>query len=427
MQRFDYPQIGESCYYERLDNGLNAFVISKPGYAKAMAMIAVSYGGMDARFTLNGAVQDTPEGIAHYLEHKMFDMREGSALTWLSQAGASANAFTAKDITAYHFTSTDRFPEHLRTLLRFVSTPYFTKESVDKERGIIGQEIRMYRDTPGHRVYENLLANLYALHPVRRSILGDEASIARITPETLYRLHGAFYVPENMVLVAVGDVDPRMVFDTARMTIRPGEHIQTERDLGAGEPEEALKESVREEMEVPEPTFLLGCKAIPFPRGEEGQRMSLLASIAAELLCGEGSPLYARLYEDGLIRKDFYAGPLDYPGAAMLVFGGDSPDPEAVSAAIFEETARLGREGADPERFRRILRSEYGGMVRGLNSFDSLCAQVVRGWFGGYDALDFPRHYASITLEETVQFLTDTVRRHRSCLSVVGPKKGGAE
>ena len=426
MQRLDYPQIGESCYYQHLENGLNAFVISKPGYAKAMAMLAVNYGGMDARFTLDGQLQDTPEGIAHYLEHKMFEMRQGSALTWLSQAGASVNAFTAKDITAYHFTCTDRFEENLRTLIRFVSTPWFTRESVDKERGIIGQEIRMYRDDPGHRVYENLLSNLYSAHPIRRSILGDEDSIARITPEVLYSLHAAFYVPENMVLVVVGDVDPRMVFDTARMALRPGEHPEIRRELGAEEGAEAFRETVREEMEVPEPTFLLGCKAKPFPRGEEGERMSLLASLSAELLCGQGSPLYARLYEDGLIRKDFYAGALQYPGAAMLVFGGDSPDPEAVSAALFEEAARLGREGAEPERFRRILRSEYGGMVRSLNSFDSLCIQVVRGWFGGFDALDFAGLYSTLTMEEAVRLLTDTLQRQKSCLSVVSPKKEGA-
>lgn len=424
MRRFDYPQLGESCYYRRLENDLNVFVVSKPGYTKTMAMLAVQYGGMDACFTMDGQYQQTPEGIAHYLEHKMFDMKEGSALTRLSRAGASVNAFTAKDITAYHFTCTERYEENLRTLLRFVSTPYFTQESVDKERGIIAQEIRMYRDTPGHRVYENLLSNLYVHHPLRRSILGDEDSIARITPATLYRLHEAFYNPEHMVLVVCGDVDPQRVYETAQMTLRPGERHQIERDYGEEEPTAPVRALVREEMEVREPTFLLGCKAEPFPLGEEGLRRSLLSSLSAELLCGTGSPLYARLYADGLIHKDFYAGAMDYPGAALLVFGGDSPDPEAVYTAILEEADRIAREGVDQERLRRCLRSEYGAMVRSLNSFDSICTQLARGWFAGYSFFDFSRLYPTLTGEQVRDFLTRTVQTQGSCLSVVEPKGG---
>ena len=424
MRRLEYSQLGENCYFEQLENGLGIFVVSKPGYAKTMAMLAVSYGGMDAVFSQGRERRETPEGIAHYLEHKMFDMREGNALTLLSSAGASVNAFTAKDITAYHFTCTSRFEENLRVLLRFVTTPYFTPESVEKERGIIAQEIRMYRDNPGHRVYENLLGNLYAVHPLRRSILGTEASIGQITDETLLHCHQAFYRMDNMVLVVVGDTDPRLVRDTALLFTGREESAGAVRDFGADEPAEAPRRSIREEMDVPEPTFLLGCKAEPFPLGEEGFCRRLLAAVAAELLCGEGSELYDRLYRDGLIHSDFSAACIDYPGAAFLALGGDSPDPDAVAEAVLQEAARISAQGVDEARFRRVLRSAYGESVRSLNSFETICSEMVRGWFSGYNYYDFPRLYATLTAQKAAAFLAETVQAGRSCLSVVVPKGG---
>ena len=217
MIKHIYERIGETVYEETLENGLHVFVFPKPEFGKCYAFFATRYGGMDTRFQLDGQWLDTPMGIAHYLEHKMFDTPDGgNALQTLSATGASPNAFTSTAITGYHFECTDQFWENLKTLLTFVSVPYFTKESVEKEQGIIGQEIRMIEDQPGWQAYHLLLEAMYQHHPVRNSVAGSVESISHITAETLYHCHEAFYTPSNMVLCVAGNVDPEMVCQMAR-------------------------------------------------------------------------------------------------------------------------------------------------------------------------------------------------------------------
>lgn len=421
MQQRKFPQLGEVCYYERLENGLPVYVVPKPGYSKCHAIFAVSYGGMDRRFDLGEGMRDTPAGIAHYLEHKMFDMKEGNALQALSANGASPNAYTASDVTAYYFSCTDRFAEHLRLLIRFVSTPYFTPESVKKEQGIIGQEIGMVHDNPDWRVYQNLLQGLYCHHPLRESIIGTVDSIAQITDQTLYDCHRAFYHPGNMVLCVAGDVDPKRVISIAR-SLLPAESAPIARkDYGPAEPLTAARPETEEEMAVSAPNFLLGYKAEPHTQGQEDLRRTLLGELCAELLCGENSPLYARLYREGLINKRFEAGYNSYPGAAFLVLGGESPDPGAVRQAVLEEAVRLS-QGIDPQRFQRVLRGSYGARVRSLNSLETVCGQLFRGCFRGYHYFDFGELYHTLTPQAAADFLAQTVREERSSLSVIRPK-----
>lgn len=216
MEQIRFERIGETMFHQVLDNGLNVFVFPKPEFQKKYAFFATNYGGMDLRFQLDGTWHDTPAGVAHYLEHKMFDTREGNALQQLTANGASPNAFTSNAITGYYFESTEHFEENLRTLLSFVSVPYFTRESVEKERGIIGQEIGMIEDDPNWTVFVNLLGALYEHHPIRTSVAGTVESISHITEETLYACHKAFYDPANMVLCAAGDLDPQAVCRLAR-------------------------------------------------------------------------------------------------------------------------------------------------------------------------------------------------------------------
>ena len=222
MEKLEFALVGESMYHEKLANGLNVFVFPKPDFQKGYAFFAANYGGMDMRFCLNGEWHSTPAGVAHYLEHKMFDTQEGNALQELAANGASPNAFTSNDITGYYFDSTEKFEENLRILLSFVSVPWFTQESVDKERGIIGQEIGMIEDDPEWKCFINLMAALYRHHPIRVSVAGSVESIAKITPETLYACHKAFYDPANMVLCVAGPVDPAHICAVAR-EILPGE------------------------------------------------------------------------------------------------------------------------------------------------------------------------------------------------------------
>lgn len=268
MVSHHYKSIGETMMEETLENGLKVFVFPKPDFGKCYAFFATRYGGMDTRFQREGKWLDTPTGIAHYLEHKMFDMPRGNALQQLSANGAAPNAFTSSAMTGYHFECTDRFWENLRILLTFVSTPYFTRESVDKERGIIGQEIRMIEDNPGWQAFHTLLASLYRYHPIRNSVAGSEASIAQITAETLYQCHEAFYTPSNMVLCVAGNVEPDKVFDLAREILPAQAKPAIPRDYGAQEPETAFTQESERRMEVASPILQLGVKMQP---AEDGQ------------------------------------------------------------------------------------------------------------------------------------------------------------
>ena len=214
-----YPQLGEMVYEQTLSNGLLSRVVRKPGFAKTYAFLAVNYGSMDTRFSLNGQAFSSPQGVAHYLEHKMFDMPDGNVMQLFSQYGGSPNAFTSYDITAYYVECTEHFKENFQLLLNYVSTPYFTQESVEKERGIIAQEIRMYEDSADSHVYEKLFEIMFDHHPIRNNIAGTVESIGEISAQTLYDCYNAFYVPKNMMLCVVGDVDPEKVCQIAESVL----------------------------------------------------------------------------------------------------------------------------------------------------------------------------------------------------------------
>ena len=329
----EYPKLGERVTRLRLHNGLEVVVVHKPYHAKRYAFFATRYGGMDLRFRLDGVWRDTPAGIAHYLEHKMFDTREGNALQELAKNGAVDNAFTSNAITGYYFECTEKFYESLRILLSFVSEPYFTQESVDKEQGIIAQEIRMIEDEPDWRVYANLMECLYASHPVRVPVAGSVESIKAITPQVLYDCHKAFYTPANMVLVCVGDVEAAEVAALAS-EILPGKSGPViERDYG-----EELPLPVGQEremtMEISMPTFLGGWKCRPVQTGEDLLRRSIIGDMACDVLFGDSSPLYTSLYEEGAINGSL-GGNFDVlPGAAYLYVGGDAKDPR-ISPPLF--------------------------------------------------------------------------------------------
>nr|WP_326165092.1 pitrilysin family protein [uncultured Oscillibacter sp.] len=422
MKPVFYESLGETVYRETLPNGLELRVVPKPEHAKKYAFFATRYGGMDTRFQLNGQWLDTPAGIAHYLEHKMFDTKEGNALQELAKNGAEPNAFTSNAMTGYYFDSTDHFDENLEILLSFVSIPYFTEESVAKEQGIIGQEIRMIEDNPDWQIYVRLLRSLYSANTVRTSIAGTVESISHITAETLYDCHKAFYAPSNMILTVVGNVDPVRVSDLARRVLPKEGGPVIPRDYGQ-EPETVAQREARLSMEVSSPQFLTGFKCRPIPEGEGQLRAMVLGDMACDLLFGESSPLYQRLYSQGLINSSF-GGDFDLlPGAAYLYAGGESKDPRAVAAALQEEADRLVREGVDDGLFQRTLRANFGSSLRGLNSFENIAVSLTEGCFGGYDPFRFPQVFDSIRQEDVLEFLRDNVTPERSAFSEIVPKE----
>ena len=421
MNVFEYPKLGEKVYRETLSNGLTVEVVPRPGFSRKLAYFVTDYGSIHRFFELDGKSYEVPAGIAHYLEHKMFDLPGRDVSAELAELGANVNAFTSYDMTAYYFSCTDNFEAALKLLLEFVSTPYFTEESVEKERGIIDQEIGMNVDAPDSVVFENLMEGLYHHHQIRVPILGTSESIRQITPELLELCHRAFYTPGNMILCVVGDVDPETVKALALEQLGSEKRSVGKKISGKQEPMTAPVPERETRMEVAMPTFQLGFKCEPIGWGEAAIRQEVIGDLAAEALFGESSELYLKLYEQGLIDTSFGGGFETVDGCAMLTCGGDSHDPKAVRDAIITRGAELAEKGLEEGDFLRMKRSAMGRRIRDLDSFDSTCFRVCAYHFSGFDYFDFPGVYQDVTREEVADFLRQTVSAQRCALSVINP------
>ena len=406
MTKQHYPELDETLYRETLENGLTVLVVPRKGFTKKLAYFVTDFGSIHTDFRLDGKEYHAPAGVAHYLEHKMFDLpgdRDVSAE--FAALGASTNAFTSYDMTAYYFSCTDHFDECLRLLLEFVSTPYFTEESVEKERGIIDQEIGMNEDAPDSVVFDNLMAAMYAVHPIRQPILGTSETIREITPEVLYTCHRAFYAPGNMLLCVVGDVDPESVASAAREVLG-SEKKETGVKLRSWQEEMTCPKAETEcSMEVAMPTFHLAFKCEPLTHGDAAIREEMVADLAAE----------------GGIDNAFLVKPqVQLRGLAEQCLG-DSDDPRAVREAILEQAEKIAAEGLPEKAFLRMKRSALGRRIRGLDSFDSTCFRLCAYHFSDFDYFRFPEVYRGISAEEICDFLRRAVRAERCSLSVIYP------
>ena len=422
MERINYPRIGEDLYRAVLPNGLTVLVVPKPGFTRKLAYFATDFGAVHNHFTLDGREVNAPDGVAHYLEHKLFDMPGGRDVTAeFAALGAVPNAFTSHDLTVYYFSCTEGFEPCLDLLLEYVSTPYFTEESVQKEQGIIGQEIGMDADTPESRVFQNLMKIMYREHPVRVDVLGTLDSIAQITPQVLYDCHRAFYRPNNMLLTVVGDVEPEEVERIAlsRLNCEPAPQVEQSRVWN--EEMTCEREYVEESMEVAMPMFQIGFKCEPLGKGEEAIREEMVADLAAEALFGESSALYTRLYEEGIIDTAFGGGFETIDGMAMLTVSGDSEEPEVIRDALLEQARTLVRDGLGGQEFLRMKRSAMGRRIRDLDSFSSTCFRLCAYHFCDYDYFRFPEIYETITAGDILAFLDRVVTAERCALSVIYP------
>ena len=424
MIKKEYPAIWEEYYETVLENGLLIRVIPKKDFAQTYCFFATDYGSMDTSFVLDGVAMKTPDGVAHYLEHKMFDMPDGNAMQMFSKYGGSRNAFTSYAMTAYHVACTDHVKENLEILLKFVSTPYFTEESVEKERGIIAQEIRMYEDNPDSRLDENLFEAMYENHPIRVSIAGTVESIEDITAKTLYDCHRAFYDPSNMILCVVGPVEPEMIVEIATDILPEKSGISSlERDYGKTEPLDVKEKRVEQIMEVSMPSFSLGFKCNPPEEGAESFRMDLLADLAADLLMGESTALYNRLYEEGVIDSGFSAGYEAVKGISLLSVSGESNDPQKVLDAILQEVQRIAKEGTDETLFQQVKKSAFGRRVRELDGFANICYRMTQSYFEKIDYYQFPKVYQDITQKDVEAFIIRAVTPDNVTMSLILPKE----
>lgn len=417
-----FETIKESLYTETLPNGLTVHILPQPGFMRSFAMFATNYGGAMRRFELEGKIVDTPAGVAHFLEHKMFDLPDGrNALSLLSANGASPNAWTSSGMTAYHFSSTQGFEQNLRTLLTFVSTPYFTPESVAKEQGIIGQEIRMTEDSPGFSVYVGLMRCLYEHNPIRDSVIGTVESISQISDRTLYDCHKAFYAPSNMVLCIAGGSDPDSIVSIAREILPKEKAPVPKPDFGPEEGPAPKSTKSEKAMEVSAPQFMFGAKLKPAENGEALLRQKIVGALALRCLMGRSSAFYTGLYAEGLLKNDF-SSELDYAaGTAAIIAGGESADPEKVLSLLSEAVGRISESGIDEAVFERAKRAAYGEKLRELESFEEICFSVAQGHFGGYCPLDAFSMLPTVGADDCAAFIKENLAPERLALSVITP------
>lgn len=407
----------------RIDHpsGLTIYVWPKEGYQSHYAVFGTNYGSIDAAFMLDGKHTEVPAGIAHYLEHKLFENEDCDAFQRYAATGADANAFTSFERTAYLFSGTGDITPSLEILLDFVQAPYFTDETVEKERGIIGQEIRMYDDAPGWRVFFNLLRSMYQTHPVRTDIAGTVESIAEITPALLYGCYNAFYNLHNMVLAVAGNVTVEQVLAVADRLLKPAPPWNLTRP-DPHEPCEVGTPRIEESMTVAAPLFYFGFKHPMSGTAPLTAKEAIAGSALLEILAGHSSPLYTRLMKDGLINHSFGMELFDGPGYAAFLFGGESRDPDAVTAAICDEADRLRREGIDPAAFEAVRNALYGSAVMALNDVESCGDQLMNGHFRNLTPFEEVEATAALTLRDVEEMLAHSLNRERTVLSIIRPR-----
>ncbi len=407
-------------YYEiDHDSGLKIFVMEKPDYSGAFAMFGTKYGSVDTCFKLKKEENFTsvPEGIAHFLEHKLFESEELDAFERFSKTGANANAFTSFDRTCYIFQCSSNFSENLEILLDFVKAPYFTEETVQKEQGIIGQEIRMYQDNPDWQVLFNLLRGVYHNNPVRIDIAGTIESIAEINAELLYSCYNTFYNLSNMALSVAGNVTKDEVLEIADRVLKKEDKVEFEQII----PEEsaAVKQSyIEEDLGVDIKKFALGFKE-SYSSPVRTPKETLLMNIALEIIAGRVSPLYSQLIEQGIINTSFSKEYFTGRGFSLPIFTGESSEPEKVRDEIINEIEKIKIQGVKQEDFEVALKKLYGAEIYRYNDVDDLAGNMLDSYFNGSDLFESIELYRTVTKNDVENVIKDSFKKDSCCLSVI--------
>ena len=377
---------GDSYYKIKHSSGLNIYVYPKQGYRSAYAIIGAKYGSVNTCFSLDGGEKITvPDGIAHYLEHKLFESAEGDAFTRYAETGASANAYTSFEKTCYLFSCTDKFDESFEILLDFVQDPYFTPETVAKEQGIIGQEIKMYDDSPDWRVMFNMLENMYHNHPVKIDIAGTVETIAQITAEKLYDCYNTFYNLNNMVLCVSGNVTVDQVLKTCDRMLTPCEEHTIE-NYFEDEPYEVVSPYVEQSFPVSMPLFNLGFKEKPEPLDEAELAYT---EILLSALASPTSALYRELLDNNLINNTFSYELFEGPGYCGVLFGGESREPEQAAETIKRYITKIKTEGISDDDFTIAKKAVYGDIISSLNSVSNISNIIADYHFNGNELFTY--------------------------------------
>lgn len=422
IQKIQSDILGDSYYEVKHPSGLTVMVYPKEGYSTTYAIFGTNYGSIDTYIKTAGSEpRPIPEGTAHYLEHKLFESEELDAFERFAKTGASANAYTSFDKTCFLFSCASNFADNLHILMDFVQHPYFTEQTVQKEQGIIGQEIRMYQDEPGWQVLFNLLKCLYQKHPVKIDIAGTLESISHITADLLYDCYNNFYSLNNMVLCVAGNTTVEEVLSVVDSEVVDKPKIQVER-ADYGEPAEVVTNREEEQLAVSMPLFALGFKE-HWDTPVRTLKEKLIANFILDYIAGEMSPLYNRLLNEGLINTGFGYEYFTGYGYSTIIFEGESKNPDAVADAIRAEIARVKKEGLQQEEFERILKMSYGKAIMDYNDIDGLANDMVAAHFEGWGLFDDLDIYRNLTREDVEAQLERELNEEYSAISIIRPGK----
>lgn len=428
MEKIEYGQLKETLFHEKLPNGLQVYVLPKQGFAKTYATFTTKYGSIDNTFQVFGKEKvHVPDGIAHFLEHKMFEQESGEdVFQSFSRQGASANAFTSFTRTAYLFSCTDQVEKNLTTLLNYVQSPYFTDQNVEKEKGIIGQEIRMYDDNADWRVYFGLIEAMYQKHPVKIDIAGTVESIAQITKETLYTCYNTFYHPSNMLLFVVGAVDPQSIFQLVREN-QAQKNFESQAEIQRffeKEPDEVAEKRKEIRLSVNAPKCYFGFKEAQSAIGKSGDqllKMELSTQLFMEALIGPSSELYQTLYNEGLIDDTFGHDYSVEQGYGFTMMGGDTRKPDELVARIEEVFPPKAQQGISAQEFELIKKKKIGNVLRALNSVEWIANQFTNYRFNDSDLFQMIPVLESITLQDVNTRMKEHIDFARFAVSTVRP------
>lgn len=410
----------EERYYKvRHKSGVTMLLCPMEGFSTAYALFGTNYGSMDVTFKTPGDPDyvEVPAGIAHYLEHKLFENEDGDAFQRFAATGASANAYTSFDKTCYLFSCTQNFEASLEILLDFVTRPYFTDETVQKEQGIIGQEIRMYDDNPDWQVYFNLLKAMYQKNPIRIDIAGTVESIAEIDKDLLYRCYNHFYNLHNMVIAIAGNFTVESVIETADRVLKESEPFLTQRRQPE-EPEEVGQRKIEAELEVATPIFQVGFK-LKGGNTAENMRSQILDEILVEIIAGETSPIYRELYDQGLINATFSGEAMAVRSLLAVTFGGESREPERVYEAILERIQQLKQNGIDETLFQQCKKVTYGRYIGMFSRPEAVASTLLLSHFTGVELYSLVQDLGKVTKEQLEERLRSQYREEWSSLSIV--------
>lgn len=427
MEKIVNDIIKEELYFETLENGLRVYFMPKRGFVKKYAILATDFGSNDLEFVPKGECDRirVNEGIAHFLEHKMFEQPDGgNAFDLFSKYGASANAFTNFNMTAYLFSATENFNECLTHLIDYVQTPYYTEENVEKEKGIIAQEIKMYDDDPSWQVYFNALKAMYQKHNVRIDIAGDVDSIYKITPDELYKCYNTFYNPSNMILFVIGDLDENEVMDV----IKKSNHSDIEKIEGKiqrfpnEEPKEIAQKEIVEKYQVSMPMFNIAYKDEDVNlRGKELLKKEVVSDILCDMIFKTGSELNEDMYMKGMVNDSFYGGFYSEVEYAFTLISGEGKDPHKVKDTITEYLERYKKEGLSRVGFERAKKKKIGEFLKYMDSMEFIANNFISYAFKDVNILDYLEVLKEVEFEDVENRLRTHFKEENCVISIVEP------